>query len=343
MLAPSTVIDDRRGHVRGAEKIRRPHADALAADDVHAVVDDLPRALGEMQLGDARQHRRLLAQIHRRGGQHAGRLHHVQVAADAGERLLDAFELADRHLELLAHARITADGARDELGHSDAGRRQRNAAPGGQAFHQHPPAAPEHRLPADHPVHRYEHVLAPVRAVLEHRGQRHVAAARLHARMRRRDQRAGDADVVLVAGEVIGIVGAERETEQRRVRRQRDVALVPRDARGPARSCRSCSPQHTMPKSGIDAASEPGRRVGEREARQLEALGEARQVMPLLCFGAVMREQLARPQRVRHHHRNGERGRVRRQLDHHARMRVRRKALAAVFLRDARGRENPCP
>ena len=63
MFAPSTVIDDRQLHVRGAEEVRRAHADALAADDVHAVVDDLARALGQMVLGDGRQHRGLLAEI----------------------------------------------------------------------------------------------------------------------------------------------------------------------------------------------------------------------------------------------------------------------------------------
>ena len=36
MLAPSTVIATGMLHVRGAEEVRRPHADALAADDVHA-------------------------------------------------------------------------------------------------------------------------------------------------------------------------------------------------------------------------------------------------------------------------------------------------------------------
>jgi hypothetical protein len=42
-------------------------------------------------------------------------VHHVYVRPDARERLLDAFELADRRLELDAHARVRTGRARGEL------------------------------------------------------------------------------------------------------------------------------------------------------------------------------------------------------------------------------------
>ncbi len=211
---------DRNGylHVRGTDEVRRSHADALAADDVHRVVDDLPAALGEMELRDAGDDRGLLAQVDRRGGQRARGIHHVQVAAHPRQRFLDALELADRRLELLAHVRIAADGTHRELGHPGGRRWQRDAAPGRQALHQHPPAAAEHRLPADDPLHRNEHVLAERRTVLEHRIERHVPPADLDPGMRGRDQRARDAEVFAVADQAVGVVGAEGEPEERRDR-----------------------------------------------------------------------------------------------------------------------------
>ena len=45
-----------------------------------------------------------------------------------------------------------------------------------------------------------------------------------------RDQRAGDADVLLAAEQMVGVVEPEREAEQRRDRPERDVALLPGDA-----------------------------------------------------------------------------------------------------------------
>jgi hypothetical protein len=48
--------------------------------------------------------------------------------------------------------------------------------------------------------------------------------------MRRRDQRARDADIFFVADETIGIVDMEREAEQRRDRPECDVTLFPGDA-----------------------------------------------------------------------------------------------------------------
>ena len=63
---------------------------------VHAVVDDLARALGDVVLDDGRDHRRLLAEIDRAAVMHARGVHQVEVAAHARQRFLDALELADR-------------------------------------------------------------------------------------------------------------------------------------------------------------------------------------------------------------------------------------------------------
>ena len=58
----------------------------------------------------------------------------------AAEALLDRLEAADRHVELLADARVGAGGVRDEGGARRRQRRQRDAAPGGERAHQHLPA-----------------------------------------------------------------------------------------------------------------------------------------------------------------------------------------------------------
>src|SRR4030095_13799386 len=152
-------------------------------------------------------------------------------AAHPREPYLDAFETTDRRLELRAHPRIAAGRAHRELRHPGARRRQRDAAARGEALHQHPPAAPEHWLAADDPLHRDEDVATAVRAVLEHGVQRHVPAGGLDSRLRGGNERAGDADVFLVADEMIGVVRAEREAEQRCHRTQRDVALLPGHAK----------------------------------------------------------------------------------------------------------------
>ena len=143
------------------------------------------------------------------------------------KRLLDAFEFGDGDAELLADAGIGAGGARGKGRAGSRQRRQRNAAAGGERRHQHLPALAEPLLAADDVVERNEDVLAPVRAVLEHLHRRQMAMADADAGQMRRDQRDGDAEFVFAADEMIGIVGLEGETEQRRDGAERDVALVP--------------------------------------------------------------------------------------------------------------------
>ena len=84
---------------------------------------------------------------------------------------------------------------------------------------------PGHLQAADDAVERHEHVVAVDRSVLERDVEREVAPADLDARRVARDQRAGDADVDLVAEQMLGIEHAKRQADHGRDRRQRDVAL----------------------------------------------------------------------------------------------------------------------
>jgi hypothetical protein len=71
----------------------------------------------------------------------------------------------------------------------------------GQAFHQHAPALADLLLAADDPVHGDEDLAAFDGAV--HEGGVHgpVPPADLHAGLRHRDERAGDAQVALAFGQ----------------------------------------------------------------------------------------------------------------------------------------------
>ena len=113
---------NRQLHIRRADEIRRPHADALAAGNIHRIGHDFTAALGQMKLGNAREHSGFLAQINRARRQHAHRVHHVEVAAHARQRLFYPFEHADRRLELLAHTRVAAGRPDRKLRHSRARR-----------------------------------------------------------------------------------------------------------------------------------------------------------------------------------------------------------------------------
>ena len=77
-----------------------------------------------------------------------------------------------------------------------------------------------------------------------------------------------------------------------------------------------------------------GARPGEREAGDVVAARESRQVMVLLLLGAVVQQQFRGAERVRHRHGRGHRGAAARELHQHARVRVRGELEAAVLLRD---------
>ena len=114
------------------------------------------------------------------------------------------------------------------------------------------------------------------------------------------DQRERDAEIVAAAEMVLGIEQAEGEAEQRGVRCERDVALVPGELQ-PKRLLA------LMPAFGHDAdIAHRGcvgarERAGQRKAGNLLAPRKPRQIMRLLRLGAVFLDQLAWPERVRHH------------------------------------------
>ena len=122
MFAPSTVIADRHRVPRARRaKLRGPRWIALAAVDVHRVGDDL-RACASvryaLQMADgtagfspASSAPQVSVRVAR---------HQVGVCrAMRASGFLDAFEAADRRLELLAHARVRAADARRQLRRAD--------------------------------------------------------------------------------------------------------------------------------------------------------------------------------------------------------------------------------
>ena len=325
---------DRHHLVAAAEVVLRAEADALAAVHVHRVVRDLAAELRAVVLEHRGRHRRLLAAVDRAGGDRACRVHDVGSAGHAGECRLDALELADRLAELLADPCIGRRGVDRRLGAAGRVRRQRDAAADRELLHQHAPALARHLRPADDAVERQEHVLARERPVLERHVEREVATSDRDAWRAARYQRAGDAVVGLVAAEqLLGVVEPEREPDHGRDRRQRDVAL------------REIEPEADDLTTFVRAAADDARvgdrggvgtraRPGEREAGDVVAARESRQVMVLLFLGAVVQQQFRGAERVRHGHRRGHRGAAARELHQHARMRVGRELEAAVSLRD---------
>ena len=306
--------------------------------DVHGVVDDGAQPLSGVQLHDAGNHGRMNALIERRTGEAARGVDQVSGTGNARQRLLDALELADRNAELLADARIGAGGARREGRARRRQRRQRNAAACGQRRHQHLPALTEAFLAADDVIERNENVLAPVRAVLKHLHRREMAMADGDAGQMRRDQRHGDAEILFGTDQMIGIVGLEGETEQRRDGAERDVALVPVEAEADDLAALEGA-------LADDAGVNHRRRIragfgtGEAKAGNVAAVGETRQPPVLLLLGAEAHQEFTGAERIRHHHGDGGDQRARRNLADHFRVRIRREAEPAVLLRNNHAEE----
>ncbi|MNP36033.1 hypothetical protein D3C76_1293900 [compost metagenome] len=149
--------------------------------DVHGVADAVAAALGEVVLEDRRQHRGFFPKVHGLGRQQTGAVHQPGVATDACQRLLDAFEGRQRHIELLADVGVLAGDQAGVLGNAGAHGGQGNRAAYRQAVHQHHPAFAEHGLATNEEAQRHEHVLAAVGAVHEGGAQRQVALADLDA------------------------------------------------------------------------------------------------------------------------------------------------------------------
>src|SRR4029078_4784998 len=91
-------------------------------------------------------------------------------------------------------------------------------------------AVAAHLLAADDPIDRNENVAAPVRAVRESGAGRQMPAADVDARMIGRDERQCDADVLALAEQVVLVEEAKRQTDEGRLRAERNVPLLPRQA-----------------------------------------------------------------------------------------------------------------
>ena len=138
---------------------------------------------------------------------------------------------------------------------------------------------------------------------------------------------------ISVADQAIRVAQLECKAHHGRDRAERDIALVPiePDAEHVAAFVAAAADHAGIGhRRGIRA----GLGTGQAEAGNLLAASQPRQPVILLLFGAELHQQLAGPERVRHH--GGARGtdRARRQLADHFRVRIGREAEAAVRLRD---------
>jgi len=276
----------RDGTIRDGEVVVRTLADTTPAVNIHGIVDHGAKALAVVMLEHRRDDAGLFAGVERGQRQQPRRVHHVGIAADARQRLLDALEAPDGQMELVPHPGIGAGQARAELAAARPERRQRDAAPGRQAFHEHGPAVAQALAPADDPIQRDEDVRAAVGPVHEGRAERVVALADGDAGRGRGDERAGDAEIRLAAEQPVRVVRAEGEPQHRGHRPQGDVALFPVGAQaeyGFAVVLAPADHARVRDRGRIRA----GVRARERETRDLAAIGQARQVVLLLPLGAV--------------------------------------------------------
>ncbi|CFU09251.1 Uncharacterised protein [Bordetella pertussis] len=324
---------DGDGHraIQIAEIVRRTVDHRLAGVHVHRVVDRLAHALGGVVFHDGGDHRRLVPLVQRRAGQAARGLDQIGVARQPRQLLLHTLELADRDAELAADTRVHAGGARADHGRRGRQRRQRDAAAGGQRAHQHLPALAGARRSADQGLDRHEDIAAAVGAVLEYLHGRQMAPADFHAGRLGGHQRHRNADIGRTAQQALEVGQLERQAQHRGHRPQRDVALVPVQAYAQhLASIHHLAAHHAG--VGHGGRVRAGLGAGQAEARHLGAVGQARQPEFALLGRAELQQQLARSERIRHHHGHPRRDRISRNAPHHLRMRIRRKAQAAVLL-----------
>ena len=111
--------------------------------------------------------------------------------------------------------------------------------------------------------------------------------------MRRWNQCTGNADVVPVAYQVLGIVGVKCEAEQRRDRTEGDVAFFPGDAQA-EHALALVFPHAYDAAIGNRCRVRAGVRVRQCEAWDLQTLCETRKIMAPLRVGAVVLEQFSR-------------------------------------------------
>jgi hypothetical protein len=146
-----------------------------------------------------------------------------------------------------------------------------------------------------------------------------------------RNQRQTDAEILLVTEQPIRVVHAEGDANQRSDRGKRDVALVeiePDSENLLAFVLTLADDAMIRNRRCIGSC----RRPGQAEAGDVLAAGQPRQVVVLLLFGAVMQQEFAGSERVRHRHRRtGDRTHGRNLLQYGA-VRHRGETEAAIFL-----------
>ncbi len=319
--------------VAAREIVPRSQADPLAAVHVHRVVRNLPPHFCHVVLEHRGRHGRLLAAVDRARGHRACGIHRVGEADHACDHRFHALESADRHVELAPDACVGARRPARRLRPSGRVRGKGDAAPHGQLLNQHAPAGSRHlRAPDDH-VERNEDVLALDGAVLERNVDGEVPPSDRHAGGVARDQRARDADVGLAAEQLVRVEHAEGKADDGGDRRQRDVALVevqPQPEDFPALPHSAAHDARVGNRGRIGARA----RARQREAGNLLAAREARQVVVLLLLRPIVIEQLGGAQRVGHGHRGGGGRAAAGDLAQHTRVRVCREFQAAVPLRN---------
>ncbi len=175
-------------------------------------------------------------------------------------------------------------------------------------------------------------------AVLERHVQREVAPADRDPGGVARDERAGDANVRLLAHELVGVEHAECEADHGGHGGKGDVALVevqPQPQHLAALPGTAADDAGVRDRAGVGAGARPG----EGEARHLLPARQARQVVVLLLLGAVVVEQLRGPEGVGHRDGGGAGGAAAGDQRQHARVGVGGELKPAVLLRDDHGEE----
>jgi hypothetical protein len=146
-------------------------------------------------------------------------------------------------------------------------------------------------------------------------------------------QRHGNAAVFLIAQEVFRIADAEGESHHRGDRRERDVALFPTHAQT-EHLVAFVNAMADDAHIGHAGSIGPCIRPRKREAGNVVAACKARQIVGLLRVGAVVQQQLRRPQRIGHHHRHGGGDAAGGDFTDDRRVRLSGEAETAEFLRD---------
>ncbi len=325
------------GAIADAQVVAWAEGHGLAAVNVHGIAEQHALELGQLTFQNGRGDGGLFAVVDQvgglvyRGGRDVGQRGH------ASQRLLYAFHFGNRHVELTTYPCKAAAPAQRIAGGTGGARRQRDAAANRQALHQHPPALTDHVRAADDGVQRYENVLALDRAIHEGAADGVVAAANLHALCVTRDQGQRNATVFFVAQQLFRVEQAECQAHHSGNRRQGDPAFLEIEAH----------PDHFLAiddlladHAGIRQRGGVGACAGAGQAKtgDFTAIGQARQIVILLCLGAVLEQQLTGAQGVGDtdgHHQRFVGGKL---LQYHG-LRLGREAQTTVLLRDDHAEE----